>query len=114
MASKTYYDVSSSNDKYTGKFAITETVDTIKNTSTIKWAFKLYRNDSYKSSYSRAYGNRVVVVIDGTTVLDTTECGTVKAPNGESNAYTLASGSVTVSHNDDGKKSFSFSAKYTN
>ena len=114
MANYSYENFSSSNSAYTGRFEIYETNNISANTTTIQWYFKLYRNDSYSSTYSRASGNRVVVYIDEALVLDTTSCGTVTAPNGAANAYTLASGSRVVSHNTDGTKSFRFSAQYTN
>ena len=114
MGSYNYYNPSSSNSAYIGKFAIIESNDINANSSTINWTFSLYRNDSYHSNYSREEGNRVVVSIDGREVFNETRVGTVKPPNGEDNAYVLASGSTVVGHNSDGTKSFSFSARYTN
>ncbi|WP_434311455.1 DUF859 family phage minor structural protein [Hominifimenecus sp. rT4P-3] len=114
MSSYNYYNPSSSNSAYMGKFAIVESNNVNANSSTITWAFGLYRNDSYQSSYSRKEGNHVVVSINGSEVFNSTDIGTVKAPNGEGNAYILASGTTVVGHNGDGTKTFSFSAKYTN
>lgn len=113
MANANYYG-HPANDKYTGKLEIYESNNVSANSSTITWYFKVYRNDNYSSSYSRATGNHVVVTMNGATVCDTTECGTVKAPNGEASAYTLASGTTVIGHNADGSKSFGFSATYTN
>lgn len=113
MANANYYG-HPANTRYTGKLEIYETNNVASNNSTIVWYFKVYRNDGYNSSYSRATGNHVVVTMNGTTVCDTTECGTVRAPNGEAAAYTLASGTATIPHNSDGSKSFSFNATYTN
>ena len=113
MANANYYG-HPANDKYTGKLEIYENNNIAANNTTITWYFKVYRNDSYSSSYSRATGNHVVVTMDGAVVCDTTECGTVRAPNGEASAYTLASGTAVIGHNGDGSKSFSFSATYTN
>ncbi|MCJ7837448.1 DUF859 family phage minor structural protein [Cuneatibacter sp. NSJ-177] len=113
MANANYYG-HPANDKYTGKLEIYESNNVSANNSTITWYFKVYRNDNYSSSYSRATGNHVVVTMNGATVCDTTECGTVRAPNGEASAYTLASGTTVIGHNADGSKSFGFSATYTN
>lgn len=114
MGSYNYYNPSSSNSAYIGKFAIAESNDINSNSSTIHWTFSLYRNDSYQSSYSRQEGNLVVVSINGSEVFRSAQVGTVKAPNGEGNAYVLASGSTVVGHNSDGTKTFAFSARYTN
>ena len=114
MGSYNYYNPSSSNSAYLGKFAIAESNDINSNSSTIHWTFSLYRNDSYQSSYSRQEGNLVVVSINGSEVFRSAQVGTVKAPNGEGNAYVLASGSTVVGHNSDGTKTFAFSARYTN
>ena len=113
MANANYYG-HPANTKYTGKLEIYESNNIAANNTTITWYFKVYRNDSYPSGYERQTGNHVVVVMDGMTVCDTTECGTVRAPNGEASAYTLASGTAVIGHNGDGSKSFGFSATYTN
>lgn len=113
MANGNYYG-HPANTKYTGKLEIYENNNIAANNTTITWYFKVYRNDSYSSTYSRSSGNRVVVVMNGVTVCDTTDCGTVCAPNGEAAAYTLASGTTVIGHNGDGSKSFAFSATYTN
>jgi hypothetical protein len=113
MANKKYYG-HPANDKYTGVFEVYESRSTANNTNKITWYFKLFRNDNYSSSYSRKNGNHVTLKIDGATVYTTTNCGTVTAPNGEVNAYTLATNSFTLDHNADGTKSFEFEVKYTN
>ena len=113
MANANYYGYPL-NNKYTGKLELYESNNVSANNTTITWYFKVYRNDSYSSNYERATGNHVVVTMNGATVCDTTECGTVRAPNGEASAYTLASGTTVIGHNADGSKSFDFSATYTN
>lgn len=113
MASAKYYG-HPANTKYTGVFEINETNDVVGNKSVLSWSFKLFRNDSYNSSYSRQYGNRVVIAFDNNTIFDSTDVGTVKAPNGEANAYVLASGTTTIDHNADGTRSLNFTATYTN
>lgn len=113
MANVNYYG-HPANVKYTGKLEIYETNNISSNNTTITWYFKVYRNDSYPSEYKRTEGNHVVVIMDGRVVCDTTDCGTVRAPNGEANAYTLASGTAVIGHNSDGSKSFGIIATYTN
>lgn len=113
MANNSYYD-NPANAKYTGKFEVYENTRIPTNDNVITWYFKLYRNDNVSSSYSRKEGNHVVLMVDGQQIFSTTDCGTVVAPNGEASAYTLASGSFTLPHNEDGKRAFDFSITYTN
>lgn len=69
------------------------------NTSTIAYDLKIYRSSNISSSAAKAYS----IVINGTTVAS----GTTSI--GGSGTKTIKSGTVTIPHNADGTKTFSYS-----
>lgn len=86
------------------KFAWEQTSQSVaNNTTTIKWTLTA-TTTSAGALYKK---NRTwTVVIDGTTYT-----GTVNISLDTSSTQTLASGTATISHASDGKKTFTFSAK---
>lgn len=110
-----YYGNSSLNANYRGRLEFTETTNVNANTSTISWTFKIYRADGYSSSYDRSYGNHFTLTVDGSQVYSNTDFRVYMAnATSEGSAWQCCSGSFTVTHNADGAKAFSFSAKYWN
>lgn len=74
--------------------------DTELNTTTISYSLKLYRPSNVISSVKKDYS----ITIDGTTI----RSGTYSI--GGSGTKTIASGSRTIAHNEDGTKTLSFGA----
>lgn len=105
----------SQGSNFQGRVVIDETVDTSANTSTIAWSFQIFLgNSQYVSNYSYSNGNAVSVVIDGTTIVNTANIGTVALNNRYiSNPFVLTSGTRTIAHGTDGSKSLSVTASYT-
>lgn len=116
MATKTYYAYANggSQTAYRGKVTLTETIDTAKNSSTITYNFWLYRADGYTGAgHSFNNGNKLVVTMNGATLINSTNYKAVNLTGtSESKPFLMCTGSITVPHNSDGKKSFSFSFAY--
>lgn len=116
MASKTYYAYANggSNTHYRGKVVLAETNNTESNKSKIDYAFYLYRADGYTgAAHSFNNGNKLVVTINGTTLISSANYKAVHLTGtSESNALLMCSGSIDVAHNSDGTKSFAFSFAY--
>ena len=94
----------SNNSNYTTRLTVTESaVNNTNNSSTISWKLEMITSGGYYFTNWTVTSN---VVIDGKTVFseskqrDTIKNGTV----------TIGSGTTTVYHNDDGKKTISCSA----
>lgn len=116
MATKTYYAYANggSEQTYRGKVTLTETVDTANNKSTITYNFWLYRADGYAgAAHSFNNGNKLVVTMNGTTLINSANYKAVNLTGtSESKPFLMCTGSITVPHNADGKKSFSFDFAY--
>ncbi len=116
MASNTYYAYANggSQTDYRGKVVLTEHNDVANNRSTIDYVFYLYRADGFTGpAHSFTNGNKLVVVIDGVTLINSSNYkAVVLTGTSEAKPLTMCSGSVTVAHSNDGKKSFSFSFSY--
>lgn len=100
---------------YQGRLILTQTPNVAARTSTIAWEFRIWANTtaSSPSNYSIGSGNYVTVVINGQTVFGKADVGRVTLRNTTASNYvTLASGTTTVAHNADGKKTIAASALY--
>lgn len=96
---------------YQGRVDLEQTIDSASNSSSIAWSFKIWATGS--SSYQYTQGNQVTIVINGATVLNTSNIGTVAlAGTSSSNPFVLKSGTSTVPHNSDGQKTLTVSATY--
>lgn len=117
MATQTYYAYANGGSLqiYRGKVVLTETVDVANNSSKIDYAFYLYRSDGYTGpAHSFNYGNVLVVTINGTTLINSSNYkSVVLTGTSESSPFVMCSGSVTIPHNSDGTKSFEFSFAYS-
>lgn len=99
MATCTYNPGIDSYNPY-AVLTVTETSYNVNtNSSVVSWNLKLYRPNSISSSASKSYS----VVINGATVAS----GSTSI--GGSGTKTIASGTRTITHNSDGKKTISFS-----
>lgn len=124
-AACTGWDPSHTYHPFSGRVVLDETVDELNNQSIIAWKFQIYinRND-YVSGYTSNQQNQVQVIISDenpTTVPSTkkyvnlysSNIGSVAMANRYiSNPLTLASGTITVKHNNDGAKSLYVYAKF--
>lgn len=96
---------------YMGKVDLEQTVNAASNSSTVAWSFKIWATGT--SSYIYTQGNQVTIVINGSTVLNTTNIGTVSlAGTSAQNPLVLKSGTAEVPHNTDGSKTLAVSATY--
>lgn len=96
---------------YMGKVDLEQTVNAASNSSTVAWSFKIWATGT--SSYIYTQGNQVNIVINGSTVLNTTNIGTVSlAGTSAQNPLVLKSGTTEVPHNTDGSKTLAVSATY--
>ena len=116
MATATYYAYANggSEKAYQGKVTLTETVNVASNSSTIDYKFWLYRADGYTGAgHNFSNGNKLTVSMNGTTLINSANYKAVNL-TGTSEAwpFLMCSGSLTVPHNSDGTKSFSFSFAY--
>lgn len=116
MATKTYYAYANGGSAtvYRGKVTLTETVDVANNKSTITYHFWLYRADGYTgAAHSFQNGNKLVVTMNGVTLINSSNYKAVTLTGtSEASPFLMCTGSITVPHNSDGKKSFSFSFAY--
>lgn len=96
---------------YMGKVDLEQTVNAASNSSTVAWAFKIWATGT--SSYIYTQGNQVTIVINGVTVINTANIGTVSlAGTSAQNPLVLKSGTTEVPHNTDGSKTLAVSATY--
>lgn len=96
---------------YQGRVDLEQTVDAANNQSTVAWSFKIWATGT--TSYLYTQGNQVTIVIDGTTLINTSNIGTVGlAGTSSSSPLVLKSGTLTVPHNSDGTKTLVVSATY--
>ena len=117
MATQTYYAYANNGSLqiYRGKVVLAETVDVANNSSKIDYTFYMYRSDGYTGpAHSFNYGNVLVVAINGTTLINSSNYkSVVLTGTSESSPFVMCSGSVTIPHNSDGTKSFEFSFAYS-
>lgn len=98
MASCTY-NPGIANNPYAVLTVTEKSYDVNSNSSVVSWDLKLYRPYSITSSAAKNYS----VVINGATV------SSGSTAIGGSGTKTIASGTKTITHNSDGKKTISFS-----
>lgn len=93
-----------SNGHHTFTLTVTENSTSVSgNTSSISWSFKISGSGNYDWRYSSTVPVTYKVVINGTTY-----SGNIMKYDGHTTT-TLKSGSNTITHNSDGKKSISYS-----
>jgi len=87
---------------FQGQVVLEQTPNLSANTSRVAWRFEIWHNQASYWSYS--YTNQVKVILDGQTIVNTNNIGPVVFNNEHyrSNPFVLASGEITVRHNDDG------------
>ena len=106
MASSGSFNTGGYNGRYL-KFEWTEKSQSVaSNTTTISWTLKGAGTITGDDA-SWYYAGNFKVVIDGKTVYSTASDDRIKLSNGT----TVASGTVTLTHNDDGTRSFAASAQ---
>lgn len=103
---------------YNVKLVLEQTTNETGNNSSIKWQFYIWWTvtTGTTSGWQRYNNNAIKVIIDGTTVLDTPNIGTVDlktVQTSAANPLLLAEGSTTVYHESNGEKELSVSARYT-
>lgn len=106
MASQTMYE---DQGIYRIQFDLDSTKNIAGNYSDVAYSFRIW-TDNTSAGYHYRYKNLVKLVINGTTLVDTSNIGEIDLNGGGS--YTLASGSIRISHNSDGTKSIPFYAEY--
>lgn len=79
--------------------------DISKNTSTVKWTLELKSTGSYSFA---TWGSTCKVYIDGAEVYNAWSQKSISAGG----SIIIASGTRTITHNSDGKKSISYNAEY--
>lgn len=116
-------DPNTNTHPFSGRVVLTETVNTSDNTSTVQWSFQTaINNTAYQSGWTSSSGNYVTVSINGATVFGRADVGGVSyaghyyngTVGGANGPIVLASGTVTVPHNDDGTKILAVTAKFEN
>lgn len=101
------YSVDNSNKRFTLKLTLTEgTVDAAKNISPVSYKLELVANTSYHFSQF-SIGSKVV--LDGKTVHNQARTASKQYSIAAKGSLTLASGSVDITHDDDGSKKMAFS-----
>lgn len=92
---------------YSIRLYVVETSYSVENnTSNVTWWLDMYSTNSYYSSTS--VSGRYTAVINGTTVYNSVKTWSV----GGNSGTRIADGTMTISHDADGSKSFSVSASY--
>lgn len=120
MATSSYYAYATKPDGtvntwFRGKLVITDTAIKGKNASSITWKFYVWMTSSSLTPYKYNYGNKLTVIINGVTVVNSSNYAAMNPTDHVSEATALlwASGSVaSIAHNADGSKSFAFQCKY--
>ena len=79
-------------------------VSAVSNSSTISWSLTLFLKDAYGASNTGSSSKTYSVVFNGTSFSGSADVGIKR---GETK--TLATGSVTIPHNEDGTKTFDYS-----
>ena len=106
--------------EFSGRVVLTTTTDAANNATTINaWRFEIYiTRQAYISHYSYQHNNRCTVVINGQTLVSSSNIMAVamngRYESGDPGPLVLCSGgNITVPHNSDGTKSLAVSANYT-
>ena len=103
MASYTYSVFLTGTNEHYLDFTINSTLNSSANSSDISWSAK-YRVSGSGSYYSYNTGNRLLVQLNNTTYIDTSNICAIQLSGVGSK--TIASGSFTILHNSDGTCSF--------
>ena len=113
MASGSYYDDTSSYANFRLILNLSSTANISANTSTVSYDcyIQVIKN---VSNYRYNTGNSASFTLNGETILNTGNIGAIQCNNTPvgTRVVTLASGSRTIAHGSDGKKSISFSATF--
>lgn len=113
MASGNYYDDTSSYANFRLILNLSSTANISANTSTVSYDcyIQVIKN---VSNYRYNTGNSASFTLNGETILNTGNIGAIQCNNTPvgTRVVTLASGSRTIAHGSDGKKSISFSATF--
>lgn len=106
--------------EFSGRVILTTTTDAANNATIINtWRFEIYiTRAAYISHYTYQSNNRCTVVINGQTLVSSSNIMTVamegRYESGNPGPLVLCSGgNITVPHNSDGTKSLAVSANYT-
>ena len=108
------YTDGASHDWFGAKIVMRDEPIAGQNASTIYWDYYVWMTKASLTPYKYKYGNGVNFVLDGKTIVNTSNYGTHDPTGhvGEANALLYASGSTTVQHNEDGTKVFIFTFTY--
>lgn len=108
------YTDGESHDWFGAKIVMRDEPIAGQNASTIYWDYYVWMTRASLTPYKYKYGNGVNFVLDGKTIVNTSNYGTHDPTGhvGEANALLYASGSTTVQHNEDGTKVFIFTFTY--
>ncbi len=106
MATPNSFSVSNSNGRFTLTLTLSETTNTSANTSAVGYTLTLKANTNY-----RFEGYRIgrTVKLNGTTVYSVTKANSAAFSVAAKGSITVASGTATISHDSNGKKSISVS-----
>lgn len=109
-----FYTDGESHDWFGAKIVMRDEPIAGQNASTIYWDYYVWMTRASLTPYKYKYGNGVNFVLDGKTIVNTSNYGTHDPTGhvGEANALLYASGSTTVQHNEDGTKVFIFTFTY--
>ena len=98
------------NGEYYIKLSLSSTPNQAGNYSTVTYKFQ-FGTDWTGAGYHYKNTNKVVFTLNGTTYVNTSNIGEIDLNGG--GWHTLAEGSVKIYHNDDGTKSISYSATFS-
>ena len=106
MATPNSFSASNSNGRFTLTLTLAETTNTSANTSAVSYTLTLKANTNY-----RFEGYRIgrTVKLNGTTVYSVTKANSAAFSVAAKGSITIASGTATISHDSNGKKSISVS-----
>ena len=98
---------------YSGQVRLKQTPNDNNNTSLVEYWFEIWPN--IESGWNYTQNNQVTFKLDGVTIIDTGNYGSVSlAGKSSSNKLVLVHGTKTIAHNADGTKNVSVEAKYRN
>ena len=110
MASKTFTANTGSNNVYWLRLTLSSKTNVAGNYSDVSYTFQFGTDNQY-AQYNFSYGNKAYLAINGTVLLNTANVGRIAFSG--AGVYTLASGSIRVPHNSDGKKTISVTGTFT-
>lgn len=113
MASATYTNISPNYANFQLVLKLSSTANVSANTSTVNYDCYI-QVVAAASNYRYNNGNSCSISINGTSIVNTSNIGSIQCNNTPvgTRVVTLASGSMTVPHGSDGKKSIAFSASF--